>query len=125
MSFAHPSSLEEALQDKSLIRTGAFVGNEWIKGDKTFAVVDPATGKPIAQVADVEHDDILKAIAHAQAGFEKFRLTSEYERAKLLRDLASLVRSNAKDLAKLLIMENGKVLADAEAEVESGASFFD
>ncbi|KAM5341279.1 hypothetical protein ACJ41O_015388 [Fusarium nematophilum] len=102
MSFVHPSSLEEAVQDKSLIRTGAFVADQWVQGDKTFSVFDPEIGNPIAQIADVGHDDILKAIAYAKAGFDSFRKTSE-----------------------ILTMENGKTLADAEVEVEPGASFFD
>ncbi|KAM5364476.1 hypothetical protein ACJZ2D_011467 [Fusarium nematophilum] len=92
MSFVHPSSLEEAVQDKSLIRTGAFVADQWVQGDKTFSVFDPEIGNPIAQIADVGHDDILKAIAYAKAGFDSFRKTSEYAREKLLHDWASLIR---------------------------------
>lgn len=124
-SFTHHSTVEQAVQDKSLIRTHAFIGSAWIQTQKKFPVTDPATGKAIAHVADVGRDQILTAIAYADAEFQKFRKTSEYERAALLRNWATMVRRHKNDLARILTMENGKVLVDALGEVESGASFLD
>jgi succinate-semialdehyde dehydrogenase/glutarate-semialdehyde dehydrogenase len=41
----------------------------------------------------------------------------------MLHSWAALIRQHAKDLGVLLTMENGKTLAEAEGEVEYGASF--
>lgn len=68
-------------------------------------------------------DDFKNAIHHAQVAFDEYRKTTEYERVQMLHRYAALIRTNAKGLAVILVMENGKTLAEAENEVEYGASF--
>jgi len=121
--FSHPQSLKEAIQNLSLIKDKAFIGGDWIDGPGTFPVYDPATDKVIANVSNLESKHFSTAIEFAHAEFHSFKNTQETERAKLLHAWAALIRKNSKDLGILLTLENGKTLAEAEGEVEYGASF--
>lgn len=122
-TFKHPSTLAEALQDNSLIREKGFIGGSWVDGAGTFPVYDPSTNGVIANIANLGASDFNTAIEHAQNAFKDFRNTSEIDRSKMLHAWAALIRKHSKDLGKLLTMENGKTLAEAEGEVEYGASF--
>ena len=42
--------LNERLADRELLRSGAFVGGQWVTGGTTFAVRDPATGDVLAEL---------------------------------------------------------------------------
>ncbi|KAK0384330.1 hypothetical protein NLU13_8417 [Sarocladium strictum] len=119
----HPSSVAAALQNASLVHESAFIGGQWVSSPKLFPVIDPATGKAVANVADLGLEHFRSAIGHASESFKSFRKTSEHARSKLLHKLAGLIRANAEDLAIMLTMENGKTLAEAKGEVEYGASF--
>jgi len=122
-SFVHPESIKAALKDSSLLYEKSFIGGEWVSGSSTFPVYDPATNKVIANVANLTTKDFTTAIEHAHTAFKTFRSTQETARAKMLHNWAALIRQHAKDLGVLLTMENGKTLAEAEGEVEYGASF--
>ncbi|KAH8762376.1 succinate-semialdehyde dehydrogenase [Hyaloscypha finlandica] len=119
----HPSTLAAALKDTSLIHEQAFIGGKWVSGSSTYPVYDPATNGIIANIANLGASDFTTAIEHAQTSFKDFKNTSETDRAKMLHAWAALIRKHAKDLGILLTMENGKTLAEAEGEVEYGASF--
>lgn len=122
-SFVHPESVKAALKDKSLLYEKSFIGGEWVSGSSTFPVYDPATNKVIANIPNLSTKDFTNAIEHAHTAFKTFRSTQETARAKMLHNWAALIRQHAKDLGVLLTMENGKTLAEAEGEVEYGASF--
>lgn len=121
--FRHPPNIKDLVSDPSLIIESAFIGGQWVSSSKTFPVYDPATNKEIANIADLGRDDFTRAIDHAQDAFITFRETTEHQRSRMLHKWAELIRKNAKDLAVILTMENGKTLGEAEGEVEYGASF--
>ena len=52
------------LSDKNLLKTKAYINGAWVDGDggDTFAVMDPATGKTIAEVASCGTDETRRAI---------------------------------------------------------------
>lgn len=118
-----PSTITDAISNASLLKESGFIGGEWSSSLKTFPVYDPATDEVIATIADFGVDDFKCAIDHAQTAFQDFRKTNEHERSRMLHKYAALIRANAKDLAVILTLENGKTLVEAEGEVEYGASF--
>src|SRR5262249_50441394 len=85
-------------------------------------VMNPATSKPIGQLGHVSRGDLDKALAAADKGFKQWRKTSAYERGKILRKAADLVRARTDEIATVLTMEEGKVLMEAKLEVASAAS---
>lgn len=123
INMAHPAKLQEAIQRHDLIKEQGFIGGKWTSAANTFPVYDPATDNVIANVASCDTAAFTRAITEAEACFKVFRKTTEHERSRLLHKFAALIRANAKDLAVILTMENGKTLAEAQGEVEYGASF--
>jgi succinate-semialdehyde dehydrogenase/glutarate-semialdehyde dehydrogenase len=94
-------------------------------GNQTLDVVDPATGQKHAQVAVAEIADLEDACAAAAKGFRQWRATSAYERCKLMRKAATLIRERLDEIAPLLTREQGKPIAQARQEVESSADILD
>ncbi len=90
------------------------IGGHWkyAASGKTFAVYDPASGVPIAEVAEGEAADIDQAVRAARAAFDDgpWRRMLPSERSKLLWKLADLIEKNAEELAQLDALNNGKPL---------------
>lgn len=105
------------------LKTAAYVNGQWLTSSKNFSVVDPATLKPIAKVSSFGADQYNTAIESAHEAFLAFKKTGR-ERANLLDKMYRLMSQNHHDLAKLIVLENGKPYADAAAEVLYAASFF-
>jgi succinate-semialdehyde dehydrogenase/glutarate-semialdehyde dehydrogenase len=87
---------------------------------KTLDVVNPATGETIGTVAHAEIPDLDRALDAAQKGFGIWRKMSAYDRSKIMRKAAEILRSRVDQIAPLMTMEQGKPLA--EAKVETGFS---
>jgi succinate-semialdehyde dehydrogenase/glutarate-semialdehyde dehydrogenase len=104
-----------------------YIDGNWVKpsGDKSQDVINPATSKPIGQLGHVSRADLDKALAAADKGFKQWRKVSAFERGKILRKAAELVRAQADDIAKVLTQEQGKVLMEARLEVQSSADIID
>ena len=85
-------------------------------GGRSLPVLNPATGEAIGSVAHAEQPDLDRALAAAQKGFEAWRKVSAYERSKLMRKAAALLRERADDIARLMVLEQGKPFAEARGE---------
>ncbi len=95
-----------------------FIDGAWkpaVSG-KTLPVLNPATEETIGTVAHAEQADLDLALAAARKGFETWRKVSAYDRYKLMRRAADVVRSRADDIARLMTMEQGKPLVEAKGE---------
>ncbi len=114
-----------ALDDAGLLRTQALINGEWVGGGATFAVTDPATGRELAQVANLGRADTEAAIAAAANALTAWRAKPAKERAAVLVRWQQLLVKHADDLARLMTAEQGKPLAEARGEVVYGASFLD
>lgn len=103
-----------------------YIDGKWVKpSGKTLEVFNPANSKVIGELGSVTKGDLDKAVAAAEKGFKEWRRISAFERGKMLRKIGDLVRARADEIAKVLTMEQGKVLAEAKIEVLMGADIFD
>jgi succinate-semialdehyde dehydrogenase / glutarate-semialdehyde dehydrogenase len=104
-----------------------YIDGNWVKasGAKTQEVMNPATSKPIGELAHASKGDLDKALAAADKGFKSWRKVSAYERGKVLRKAADLVRTRADEIAKVLTQEQGKVFMEAKLEVQSAGDILD
>ncbi|WP_441243375.1 NAD-dependent succinate-semialdehyde dehydrogenase [Tardiphaga sp. 768_D3_N2_1] len=84
-------------------------------------VMNPSTNMPIAKLGHASTADLDKALAAAQAGFNNWRRVSAFERSKILRKAADLVRMRVEQIATILTFEQGKLLAEAKLEVMGSA----
>ena len=103
------------------------IDNEWqdAHSGKRIDVRNPATGAVMAQVAHAGKVDLDRALAAAQRGFDAWRDTPAFERAKIMRRAAGLIRERADAMAELLTQEQGKPLVEARGEVLAGADIID
>jgi succinate-semialdehyde dehydrogenase/glutarate-semialdehyde dehydrogenase len=105
--------------------TELLIGGQWSPGRAgVLEVIDPATEDPIAEVADATPDDALDAVAAAHEALAGWAATPPRVRGECLRRAYELMISEAEPLARLMVMENGKALRDARAEITYAAEFF-
>ncbi len=111
------------LNDPSLLKTDALINGQWIQGASRFDVHDPATGKKLADVANLGAQDAEAAIHAANAAWPAWRNKTGKERSILLRKWYDLLMANQEDLGRIMTAEQGKPFAEAKGEVAYGASF--
>jgi len=114
-----------ALAEPSLLKTEALLGGDWTGGDDRFPVIDPATGRELARVPNLDAAAAEAAIAAAAAAWPAWRERSAKERAAVLMRWYALVQQHAEDLARIMTAEQGKPLAEARGEIAYGASFLE
>jgi len=89
-----------------------FIGGDWVepKSNERISVVDPATGREIAQVADANAADVDRAVAAARAAFDKgpWAEMLPVDREALLWKLSDLIEKNLDELAEIESLNNGK-----------------
>ena len=104
-----------------------YIDGNWVKptGSKTQEVMNPAKNTPIGELGFASKGDLDKALTAVDKGFKTWRKVSAFERGKILRKAADLVRTRAPEIAKVLTLEQGKILAEATLEVQSAADIID
>ncbi len=86
-----------------------------------FETVNPATGEVIETFANFNQLATERVLNRSVNSFKDFRRLTVYRRAELLLRLATALRRNREVLAATVTQEMGKVIAEAEAEVEKCA----
>src|SRR6201999_2027545 len=82
-------------------------------------------GEPIGTVAHADKSDLDRALEAAEKGFRQWRKVSAFDRSKLMRKAADLLRARADAIAPLLTLEQGKPLPEAKGEVLAAADVID
>jgi succinate-semialdehyde dehydrogenase/glutarate-semialdehyde dehydrogenase len=103
------------------------VAGKWrpAQGGRTMDVVNPATEEVIGTLAHASTADLDEALEAAAKGFAVWRAVSAYDRAKVMRKAAELVRARAEEIARLMTTEQGKPVAEARAEILGSADVID
>ncbi|WP_376689846.1 NAD-dependent succinate-semialdehyde dehydrogenase [Wenzhouxiangella sp. EGI_FJ10409] len=83
--------------------------------------INPATGKPRHEVETLSDSALEQRLAAAQSAFAGWKATGFDERARVLRDVAALMREDVDNLARLMTEEMGKPVREARGEVEKSA----
>ena len=111
------------LKDARLVRELAYINGKWVYGNDDIAVFNPATGDVIGHCTQLQPQQVDEAIAAAANAFPAWRDLLADERAALLMRWHDLILEHKDDLATLMVLEQGKSLADALGEIDYGASF--
>lgn len=115
------------LKDRTLLQEDLFIDGSWVassSGERS-AVINPATGEVIANVAMATREDVIRAIENSESGFRLWSKKTAVERAKIMRLWYQLIMENLEDLALILTSEQGKPLAEAKGEITYGAGFIE
>ena len=115
------------IESPLLEKLTGYIGGRWTDNEQgsTFDVYNPATGEVIAQVASMPEDEVKAAV---EAGKSALRLTNPYSietRRKWLEDIRDALKVNREEVGRILCMEHGKPLNEAQGEVDYAAGFFD
>jgi len=104
-----------------------YIDGKWrpAASGKTIPVLNPANEEHVGTVAYAEKADLDLALAAARKGFETWRKVSPYDRYRLMRKAADILRGRAGDIATLMTMEQGKPLVEAKGETLVGADVID
>src|SRR5712664_1144888 len=107
------------------VPTGLMIGGRVVPASDgaELDVLDPATGRFLARVASATVEDAAAALDAAAAAAAGWGSTAPRERSAILSRAFELMTSRGEDLARLIVAENGKVLADARGEVSYAAEF--
>lgn len=104
-----------------------FIDGQWTTAaaGRSIPVVNPANGEPIGTVAHADKSDLDRALEAADKGFRQWRKIPAFDRSKIMRKAADLLRERADRIAPLLTLEQGKPLAEAKGETLAGADVID
>jgi len=104
-----------------------FIDGQWLNGDSRAGeeVINPATEKALGHLPHASIADLDRALEAAKKGFAVWRATAAYERAKIMRKAADLIRERYDAISKILVQEQGKVYPEARAEVRTSADIIE
>jgi len=103
------------------------VGGEWVDAASggTWDVIDPATEETVKSVPFGGREDCHRAIESAAAAFPDWARRTAYDRAAILQRAAARMREAAEDVARTMVLECGKPLAQARGEWSTAADLFE
>jgi acyl-CoA reductase-like NAD-dependent aldehyde dehydrogenase len=96
------------------------IDGEPVRTAREIDVINPATGEVFAAVARADEAVLSDAVAAAQRAFPAWAATPLPERAAIMHRLADATAERAEELARLIVMEQGQTLAEAQDEVPGG-----
>ena len=107
--------------------TQLFLNGEWTDSlsKETLEIINPATEEVIGKVSHARKEDLDLALKGAENAFNEWKHVSAYDRSKILRKAADIVRSRADQIATLMTLEQGKPLAEAKGETLGAADSID
>src|SRR5438128_6127275 len=104
-----------------------FIDGKWCEADnrRTVGVINPATEEVIEEVAYGGRAETRRALEAAHRAMPAWMKQSAWERAKVLKKTAELMRERADSIARTLTMEQGKPLVESKAEILHSADTFE
>ena len=106
------------------VPTGMWIGGEERPGGSTYDVLDPSNGEVLTKVANATAADAIAALDAACAVQAEWAATPPRERGEILRSVFETIIERAEEIATLMTLEMGKVVAESLGEVKYGAEFF-
>ncbi len=104
-----------------------FIDGEWLDGDGRAGedVINPSTEKSLGRLPHASKADLDRALEAAKKGFAVWRATAAYDRAKIMRKAADLMRERFDAISRTLVQEEGKAYPEARAEVITSADIIE
>ncbi len=103
--------------------TDLLIGGEWREAERRFDVVDPSDESVITTVAAAGLEDAAAAVDAADAAAPDWAARSPRERAEILRAAFEAMTERLEDVARTIVREMGKPLAEARGEAAYAAEF--
>lgn len=99
-----------------------YINGEWVSaaGEQTLDVPNPATNELLTKVPVSTKEDVDLAVAAAKEAFKTWKNIPVPKRARILFKYHYLLTENHEELARLIVLENGKAYKEAYGEVQRG-----
>jgi aldehyde dehydrogenase (NAD+) len=95
-------------------RFGLFIGGSWVPGaGETFETLNPATGKPLAQLAQATSEEIDRAVRAARGAQPEWWALGGHGRARYLYAIARQIQKHSRFFAVLESLDNGKPIRES------------
>jgi malonate-semialdehyde dehydrogenase (acetylating) / methylmalonate-semialdehyde dehydrogenase len=96
-----------------------YIGGEWIESSsqETLDIVNPATTEVLGRVHMSGADDVEAAVKAAEAVMYEWRSTPPGDRVQYLFGMKQILEDHIDEIARTLVQENGKTLAEAKGEL--------
>ena len=110
------------------IRAGSYVAGEWFepRSEKRIRVVNPADpSEVLADFPAAGREDTLRAIEVAHAAWPGWRDTPPPERGRVLWRAADIARRRQEEIARIMSLEEGKILRESRGEVLKGIALLE
>jgi len=106
-----------------------FYDGQWHspKAGGTQPTINPANGEILANVAHAGTEDVELAVRAGQSAFPSWAATSSFERSRLLREAAAILRQHASELAMIDSLNTGNPVAEMVRDANiaaTGIEFF-
>ncbi|KAF9770229.1 hypothetical protein IL306_012251 [Fusarium sp. DS 682] len=113
------------LDDPSLLHEASLLNGQWVQAQsgKRFEVEDPGSCKIWATSPTNEVADVDKYVESSHAAFQIYRHVNPRQRAKILLKWHELITNAREDIAKIVVFETGKPMAEAVGEVDYALGF--
>ncbi|RME55709.1 MAG: aldehyde dehydrogenase family protein, partial [Deltaproteobacteria bacterium] len=100
-----------------------YIGGEWVKSasNRTTPNINPAnTDENLGFFQKGTREETRQAIEAAKAAFPAWRSTPAPARGRIVQRVVEIVRARKEELARLMTLEEGKILREARGEIEKG-----
>lgn len=127
-SHTNASASASPLNPLRRVQNRSLLESVWLEStgqpeSAVFTVENPATGLPLASVANQTPQHAQHCLQTLASGQQEWSATHPEKRSSLLRLWFELIQDNIDDLALILTLEQGKPLAEARGEVQYAGSF--
>jgi acyl-CoA reductase-like NAD-dependent aldehyde dehydrogenase len=113
-------SAERSAQDR------LFVNGEWSDAadGRQFSTLNPATGEPLADVAEGSAADIDRAVTAARAAFraDSWHRMDAADRGAILWRMADIIDRRGDALARIEVLDNGKPIREARIDIRQSVA---
>jgi aldehyde dehydrogenase (NAD+) len=99
------------------VNAGGFAG-EWVGSGPLLSVYSPIDGSKIGAVQQVTEEEFDAVLARAHEAFLDWRTVPAPKRGEIVRQLGHALRARKPELAALVTLEMGKIIAEGEGEVQ-------
>src|SRR2546421_1696851 len=108
-------------------RKRLFIDGQWVDAadGRTLGVINPATEEVICEIAYGSRKDARRALEAAARAMPAWMKLTAWDRAKVLKKTADLMRERLESIARTLTMEQGKPLPESRAEINHSADTFE
>lgn len=102
------------------VNDGTWIGSKSYKWEHRDSIksISPIDNSTIAEVNWTSDEQYEQVVQEAQKAFYEWRKVPAPQRGEIVRQIGNALRENKQDLARLVTLENGKILQEGEGEVQ-------